>query len=170
MKADIHSNEYTAFYKHYIDLAPDFEMIESLKKSEYLVINVFQELTEKQLHFRYAENKWTPKEMLLHIIDTERIMAYRALRIARNDMTPLSGFDENEYVLPSNANDRSPESLIQEFRLQRESTSCLFTNLPNKSLSVIGNASGKPISARALAYVIAGHEIHHLNVLKERYL
>ena len=170
MKQDIKSNEYGLFYKNYMDLAPNFEIVNALEKSELEVLETFENLSEEKWLFRYAENKWTLKEMFLHIIDTARIMAYRALRIARNDLTPLPGFEENDYVPVSNANERSVESLIKEYKLQRESTLSLFENFPQDSLGNIGNASNNSISVRALGYIIAGHEIHHTNILKERYL
>ena len=170
MKQVIKNNEFASFYKNYINLAPNLEIVEALKNSKIEVLEVFKNLTEEKWIFRYAENKWTPKEMFLHIIDTERIMAYRALRIARNDLTPLPGFEENDYVPVSDANERSVESLIKEYKLQRKSTISLFKNLPQKSLENTGTASNNAISVRALAYIVAGHEKHHTNILKERYL
>lgn len=120
--------------------------------------------------YRYAENKWTPKEIFLHLIDAERVFAYRALRIARGDETPLSGFDQDQYVPESNANQRSLESIAEEYTAVRKASIELLRNLREEQLLRKGVANNSPISVRALAYIMAGHENHHMGVIRERYL
>lgn len=166
----INENEYAPYYKNYIDLAPAKNILESLTQSLDTVFDVLNTLDEEKWNFRYAADKWTIKEMILHIIDTERIMAYRALRIARNDMTALAGFEQDNYISPSKASERTPESLMKEYKLLRASTLSLFETFDEDTLKIIGNASNVKVSVRALGYIISGHEIHHLNVLQERYL
>lgn len=118
----------------------------------------------------YAPGKWTVKELLLHLIDTERIMAYRLLRISRGDLSPLPGFDENAYVPHSGAAGRSLSALIEEYRAVRVATLHLVAGLPAEAWAQMGTASGALVSASALVYIMAGHELHHVGVLRERYL
>jgi hypothetical protein len=128
------------------------------------------------LLYRYAENKWTIKEILVHNIDDERIFAYRALRYARNDNTPLHGFEENDYAKYSYANDRSLDSIFEEYESVRNATLTLFQNLPDDAFLRSGGGidyDGNIINirtVRALAYHIAGHELRHIKIIKERYL
>jgi uncharacterized damage-inducible protein DinB len=122
------------------------------------------------MNYKYADNKWTIKDMLLHIVDAERVFAYRALRFARADNTNLPGFEHNDYVDRSNANYRSKSSLLNEYNAQRASTIQLFTNFTEEMLLQTGIASGNPMSVRALGFVIAGHEIHHCHIIKKHYL
>src|SRR5690606_18442301 len=127
-------------------------------------------LDENQGLYSYAHGKWTLKEVLIHCIDTERIMSYRALRFARNDQTELPGFEQNDYVPQSEANSRKMADLIEEYKILRQSTILLFKSFSDDVLKRAGVANGNPISVRALGFVISGHELHHLNVCKERYL
>lgn len=120
--------------------------------------------------YRYAPGKWSLKESLIHMLDTERIFSYRALRIARNDKTPLAGFEQDDYVPFCNAGRRSPESIVDEYRHIRAATLHLFRYLTPDDLVRSGSASGGPVTVRALAYLIAGHEIHHIRLVRERYL
>ena len=120
--------------------------------------------------FRYAENKWTIKEILVHIMDDERIFMYRALRIARNDKTPLPGFEQDDYVPYSRANERSLANIFREYKTVRNATLSLFNSLSKEDLMRVGTANNHHVNVRALAYHIAGHELHHLNIIKERYL
>jgi len=117
----------------------------------------------------YAPGKWSIKEVAGHIVDTERIMAYRLLRIARGDSTPLPGFEQDDYVRDGNFASRTLANLIEEFRLVRAATLALLQGLDGEALVRRGLADGKPVSARALAYIIAGHERHHLDILQQRY-
>lgn len=124
---------------------------------------------EKQ-NYRYAEGKWTPKDILLHLVDAERIFAYRALRIARNDKTALPGFEENDYVIEAKAEERSMSSLLEEYSEVRKATISLFLNFGEEVLKRLGEASNCSVSVRAIGYIILGHEKHHVDVIFERYL
>jgi hypothetical protein len=120
--------------------------------------------------FRYAEGKWTIKEIIQHVIDTERIFSYRALRISRNDKTPLPGFDENEYVINTDANNRHLQSLLTELSLVRQSTIALFKSFTPMQLERLGVASNNDISVRAIGFILIGHQKHHQKIFMERYL
>lgn len=167
---DLTVGEYNPYYQTYIDKANALAIPEGLSANSKSVVAFFESIPKDKLEYRYAEGKWTIKELLHHIIDTERIFAYRALRVARKDKTPLPGFDENEYVLPAKSNDRSIESLLSEYKAVRQATLALFETFTNEMLIEIGTASNSPISARAIGFIITGHENHHCEVVKERYL
>jgi len=163
-------NEYASYQMNYIKLVSEYSILKGLVIQKEEMIHFFKTIPVFKQEYKYAESKWTIKDLILHLIDAERIFSYRALRIARNDQTALPGFEENDYVPVSDANERSVESLIKEYKLQRKSTMSLFKNLPQKSLENTGIASNNAISVRALGYIVAGHEKHHTNILKERYL
>jgi uncharacterized damage-inducible protein DinB len=127
-------------------------------------------LSEEQGDYRYAPDKWSIKEMLGHLIDAERVFAYRALRFARNDGTPLASFEQDDYVRAGGFDDRRLADLIEEFVAVRRATVWLFRQLSAEAWMRRGVASGNPVSVRALAYIIAGHELHHRRVLREKYL
>ena len=122
------------------------------------------------MNYKYAKDKWSIKELLLHIIDTERVFAYRALRFAREDKTDLPGFEQDDYVITSDANTRSKASLLNEYNFQRASTIALFSSFNDSMLMKIGMAGGNPMSVRAIGFITSGHEVHHCNILRERYL
>ena len=168
--SDLDSNEYASYYEHYINQSGDNELLKAIQESSILLNQLFDGISEDKMNYKYAEDKWSVKEMLLHIIDTERVFAYRALRFARQDKTNLPGFEHNDYVEVSNAINRSKASLLEEYNAQRASTIQLFSNFTDKMLLSIGVASGNQMSVRALGFVIAGHETHHCNILRERYL
>lgn len=162
--------EYIPFQKKYIDLVEGTNLLGTLQTSLAETQALVRGLSEEKLLYRYADGKWNIKEVLLHIIDAERIFTYRALRFARQDSTPLPGFDENTYVPASGASFRSIDNLLEEFTSVRASTITLFKNFTPEMFRTIGTASNNPMSARTMAYVTAGHEIHHRNIIKERYL
>ncbi|NCT18726.1 MAG: damage-inducible protein DinB [Flavobacteriaceae bacterium CG_4_8_14_3_um_filter_34_10] len=169
--SDLLDNEYVAFYGNYIRFVPrNLSLLDSLQTSFLEVHSFFLEVTEEKLHYRYAEGKWTLKEMLLHIIDTERIMSYRALRFGRKDTTPLAGFEQDDYVPNSCANERNIENLLEEYSTVRMATISLFASFNEVTLKQIGMSNGNFMSVRALGFIISGHEMHHLQVAKERYL
>jgi uncharacterized damage-inducible protein DinB len=168
--SDLNSNEYTSYYEHYIKQSGDNELLEAMQESSKALNRLFDGISDDKMNYKYAEDKWSIKEMLLHIIDAERVFAYRALRFARQDKTNLPGFEHNDYVVVSNANNRSKASLLEEYNAERASTLKLFSNFSDEMLLSIGVASGNQMSVRALGFVIAGHEAHHCNILKERYL
>lgn len=161
--------QYPSWADVYIDKIPDGEVMDYLESGVDLILEYTEKLTDEQLLYSYAENKWTIKEVLVHLMDVERVFNYRALTAARQDKTPLPGFDHNAYVPKSGANQRSKESLLAEYKARRQATVLFFTNLDEEALSFIGEAKDQPCTARAMAYMIAGHEYHHLQILKERY-
>jgi uncharacterized damage-inducible protein DinB len=171
MKAsDLNPNEYAEYYAQYIKQAENSNLLNVLKESAQALNNLFETISDDKMNYKYAEDKWTIKDILLHVIDTERVFAYRAMRFARADKTNLPGFEHNDYVVVSNAHNRSKASLLSEYNAQRASSIQLFTNFTDEMLMQKGIASGNPMSVRALGFVIAGHETHHCNIIKERYL
>lgn len=169
-KANISTVEYAPFYHGYIQLAPEGLTIENaLKHSFEAFFTYFNSLDENQGLYSYAPGKWTLKEVFVHCIDTERIMSYRALRFARNDQTELPGFEQDDYVPQSNANSRKMADLLEEYKTLRQSTIHLFKSFNDDVLKRAGVANGNPMSVRAVGFMISGHELHHLNVCKEKY-
>lgn len=167
---DILPNEYAAFYANYIQLAPqNVSLIEAMDASFRETFSFFSSLTEEQGHSRYAKDKWSLKEMLLHIIDTERIMAYRALIFSRNDATDLPGFEQDEYVINSFADKRTILDLLDEYNSVRKASLTLFSSFDDTVMSLAGTANGNKMTVRALGFIICGHERHHLNIAKNRY-
>ena len=164
--------EYDSFYEIYVSKALKLEkgIIDSLEETSILFFEVLSDLPKNKEIFAYAENKWTIKELVSHMIDTERIMAYRALRISRNDKADLLPFNENEFVANSNANEIPFKELLKEFSLVRKSTIALYKSFNNELLTRVGKASGTDLSVRALGFILCGHVLHHLEVLQERYL
>ncbi len=164
------SVEFPEYFNKYINLIVGDNI---LKVMEDQIID-FQELissfTEENEDFVYAPAKWTPKEVIGHIIDTERIMAYRALCFARKDKTPLPGYDDMEYVKNARFNSRTLYDLAHEFAVVRESNLALFKRLDKEALDEVGVANGKSISVRATLFFIAGHTLHHINVIRAKYL
>ncbi len=158
------------FYKTYINQVNGDNFLKVLEESLPKTIAFLNSLNPEKWNYRYADGKWSVKEVMLHVIDTERIMAYRALRIARNDKTPLAGFDQDDYIPYVEAESRSPESIIEEFKSVRNATIEMYKYFSDEMLSSVGTASGNPFTARALGFVIAGHEAHHLKIVRERYL
>ena len=134
------------------------------------MMDFYTSLPEEKADHRYAEGKWSIKELLLHMIDAERIFGYRALRIARKDQTPLPGFDENSYTPASKASGRTLQSLKDEFAAVRKATDILLSTFDEEQLSQRGTASNHPVTANAIAFIIFGHLIHHKQILEERYL
>jgi uncharacterized damage-inducible protein DinB len=162
--------EYNAYYETYISEVADGRLLETLVAQRDETAALLAGLTAAQADHRYAEGKWTVKEVIVHVADAERIFAYRALRIARGDETPLASFDENVYVPAAGCRRRTLPELAHELRAVREATLALFASFDEAAWMRVGTASGKQVSARALGYIIAGHERHHLRVIRERYL
>jgi len=163
--------EFPSYANMYIQLLPDDGLLlEHLKANFLATKELILSVNEEKLNYRYAENKWTIKEILVHVIDDERIYAYRALRFARNDKTELPGFEQDDYTLYSQANTRSIESIFEEYKAVRDATIALFNGLPEDSFLRMGTANNNKSTVRALAYHIAGHELHHMNIIKEKYL
>ncbi|MHB1050703.1 MAG: DinB family protein [Bacteroidota bacterium] len=165
------AGEYDPYTILYIDNLPDDGLIlKHLEENADVLRRLMLSLTPEQSLYRYAPGKWTIKEILLHIIDSERVFVYRALRIARNDATPLAGYDQDPYVAASGANERSMESLLEEYTHTRRSTLSFFSSLSGDAWMRSGTANNKSVTVRALAYIIAGHELHHLKIINGKYL
>jgi uncharacterized damage-inducible protein DinB len=163
------STEHVAYFGRYTTLVPDGSIVETLRKQMEETAALLARVPAGREEHRYAEGKWSVKEVVGHLADAERIFAYRALRIARGDATPLMSFDENEYVPAGRFGKRTLRSLAEEFRAVREATLRLFEGLDDEAMSSRGTASDHPVSVRAIAWIIAGHERHHVALLKERY-
>lgn len=163
--------EYAPYTIMYIGLLPDDgRILNHLEENLRATTEFIRGLPEEKLSYRYADGKWTIKEILAHLIDDERIYAYRALRFARNDQTELPGFEQDAYTLESGANERSVDDLLDEFAIVRKATIALFNSFEDHVLTRSGVASGNVMSVRAIAYHLAGHELRHLNIIKDRYL
>ena len=158
------------FYKGYVENVKDMDVLEALQQSSKVALNIFRGIPEEMGEYRYAEGKWSIKELFNHMMDAERIFAYRALRFSRNDKTPLSGFEENDYAPLANAHARSVEQLVNEMERLRATTTDLFSSFNAEMLKREGTANNNKISVLNLGYVIAGHETHHRKVIVERYL
>jgi uncharacterized damage-inducible protein DinB len=168
----IPKNEYTPYFEQYLQLVSKEgkSIIEYLIDSQKNFESLLRNLPLEKHNFSYAEGKWTMKELIQHIIDTERIFSYRALCFARNDSTSLPGFDQDIFVENDNANDRNYYDLLDEMAVLRKSSVQLYKSFSDEALLRIGVASENKMSVRALGYLFSGHQIHHLNIVKERYL
>jgi hypothetical protein len=164
------SGEYAEYYDRYISLVPEGDIVATLERQLDSTIALLSGIDESQANKRYEPGKWSIKELVGHLIDSERIFAYRALRFARNDQTPLSGFEQDDYVRDAVFDDRTLADLTDEFEHVRKANISLFGSLSDEAYSRRGPANEVEISVRALAYIIAGHEAHHMHVLKTRYL
>ena len=158
------------FYHNYIRQVQQEALTEAIRINTGEVLSVFDAMPPQKWNYRYAEGKWTVKELLQHMIDTERIFCYRALRFARKDQTPLPGFDENLYASTANAGHRNEDELLAEFKAVREASAFLFRSFDDEQLSATGVSNNNPISVNAIGFILAGHAKHHLNILQERYL
>jgi uncharacterized damage-inducible protein DinB len=164
-------NEYPEYAKMYIDLVPrDGLLLQQLHVNFLLTREMILPLPEETLLHSYAPGKWTIKEVLVHIIDDERIYAYRALSFARNENKPLPGFEQDEYAFYSEANNRTIQNIFEEYEAVRNATITLFNGMEETALMRSGIANNNKASVRALAYHIAGHELHHINIIREKYL
>jgi len=165
--------EYPPYAIMYMKLLPaDGFILKHLWDNFLLVKELTYALPEEKLLYRYAPGKWSIKETLVHIVDDERIFAYRALRFARNEKQNLIGFDQDKYVKYSEADSRGLDNIFEEYEAVRRSTIALFSGLPEDSLMRMGHGTGtfNDATVRALAYHIAGHELHHYNLIREKYL
>lgn len=163
------SAEYAPYAQQYMDAVPDGEFHYLLNENTEDVLQFFGGLPLQKHGFTYSEGKWTVKQVLQHIIDTERVFSYRALVTSRGDRSPLPAFEENDYAAKADASDRSMESLLEEFAAVRQSTSLLFATMTDADSAFLGNGPAHPVSARALGYMLIGHARHHSAVVKERY-
>jgi len=163
-------NEYNLYFEGYINQVPEGNIVSLMESQLDDAVKFFKEIPNEKHNYRYAENKWNVKEVLGHIIDCERIFSYRALRVARNDKTPLAGFEQDDYIKFANFDKLNFEDLIEQFYFLRKSNLQMFKSFDEEYFTRIGISNNHEISTRALAYIIVGHVIHHIKILKERYL
>lgn len=164
------TSEYDPYYGAYISLVTEPDLISVLAGQPAELNELLGGLDEEKGKFAYADGKWTIKESISHLIDGERIFAYRALRISRGDTTPIAGFEQDGYIENSHANERSFDDLLGEFGELRSANLRLLKNLDDHGWKRMGTASEKPISVRALGFIMAGHLRHHMGLLKSKYL
>jgi uncharacterized damage-inducible protein DinB len=162
-------SEFADFYATYVSRVPGKDVLGVLEAQRLQMLQLFAGRSERDGSFRYAPGKWTVKEVLGHITDTERIFTYRALRIARGDQTPLPGFEQDDFVRNGAFAERTLAGLAEEFAAVRNATLALFRSFPEDAWSRRGVASQKEVTVRALAFITAGHQIHHRLILEERY-
>lgn len=161
--------EYAQAYAGYVALVPDEDILAAIEEQSSVTQKLLASLDESKAAFRYAESKWSVKEVLGHFIDAERIFAYRALAIARGETQPLPGFDENDYVRHAGFDSWRLGDLSEHYALVRRASIVLFRNFPKEAWDRRGIASDNPITVRAIAWIIVGHERHHVKVLRDRY-
>ena len=162
--------EYAPYYEGYVSKVADGDIATTLAAQADEIKTLLAGVPEEKGTLAYAEGKWTMKELLSHIIDGERIFSYRALRISRGDKTALEGFEQDDYIATSNANNRTFADLVDEFVLERQANIHMARNISAMGSEQMGTASDNPVSARAVLYIMAGHVRHHLDILKTRYL
>lgn len=163
------SAEYGAPYAHYVSLCPEEDILEAMEQQSSETQKLLAALDETRAAYRYEPEKWSVKEVLGHMVDSERVFGYRALAIARGESQPLPGYDENDYVRNAGFDNWRLGDLAEEYALVRRSNIVFFKNLAEEAWDRRGTASDHPATVRALAYIIVGHERHHLGVLRERY-
>ncbi|SNY99838.1 DinB family protein [Flagellimonas pacifica] len=168
--SDLSASEYAPFYHNYILSVGENDLITELGNGKDEFISFLENISKDKLSYAYAEGKWTLAELILHVIDAERVFQYRALRFGRNDKLALAGFDQDIYVPESNAGSRTKKTIIDEYNTVRESTLSLFRSFNDEALKRVGNASGSDMSTRAMGFIICGHQAHHLKIVRERYL
>lgn len=163
-------DEYAGFYEKYVSLIPGTDILGTLEGQRLVMAQLLGARSEREGNFRYAADKWSVKDVVGHIADSERIFAYRALRFARGDKTPLSGFEQDDYVKSGGFSDRTLVDLAGELAEVRGATITLFSGLDAEAWQRRGVANKNEVTVRALAYIIAGHELHHRRILEEKYL
>lgn len=164
------TSEYPPYTEGYISRVPDGDIVATLGKQLEETLVLIQGIPEARGDFRYAEGKWSIKELIGHVIDSERVFAYRALRFGRGDATPLTGFEQDDFVRGADFNKRSLNDLADEYEHVRRATISLLANLDESAWDRRGAANNNEVSVRALAFIIAGHERHHADILRTRYL
>ena len=157
------------FYHKYINKVTEPDLHKAFILHQQTLMNVLMNLPDEKWDYKYGVDKWTIKELVQHIIDAERIFSYRALRFARKDANSLPGFDENNYAVTSEANLRKPEELLQELEVVQKASTLLFYSFTDDQLDAFGTASGSSIYVKAIGFIIIGHALHHVDILKERY-
>ena len=168
--SELTTTEYFEYYKQYIDLVGDTPLIKALERGLMTTKEFFESIPETKQLYQYDDGKWTPKEILLHLIDTERVFCYRALYFARAEGSNVEGFNENIFGANCEANSRTLDDLLKEFFTVRTASICLFESFSEVVLKRGGMANNNVLSVRAAGFIICGHEIHHKKVIQERYL
>ena len=163
-------SDFPTFYQGYAKNVKSDDIIATLKENHVASTSIFKDLSEVQADYSYEPGKWSIKEVLGHLIDTERVFVFRALSFARNDTQPLPGFDENTYVPAGKFGGRSLQSLMEEYDIVRRATLTFFESLTDDDWAKTGIANEVSFTVKTLAYIIAGHEVHHINILRDRYL
>jgi hypothetical protein len=164
------STDYPVFYETYIKLVSEEDLVQAMRSSLDEIVDFLEGISAELADHRYAEGKWSVKELLQHIIDTERIFSYRGLCIARGEQQSLPGFNENAYALNANVSGRSLKELKDELLAVRETTFMMFRGFTPEMLGLVGTSNNKQVTVNAIGYMIIGHVRHHFNILKERYL
>lgn len=162
-------SEIPSFYQAYVEAVENDDLVKALILGGNETVDLLKSIPEKSGDYKYADDKWTIKQVVAHMIDAERVFAYRALTISRNDKTSLPGFEQNDWAVQSNAENRKLYQLIEEYNNVRASTIDLFVSFSEEMMIRTGTASGHPISVNGLGFIIAGHEIHHRNIMINRY-
>ena len=162
--------EFEKYIQRYLDLIPSEDWLDELKIVGKETLNIYEKLFEDQSNYAYAEGKWSLKTLLQHLIDTEKVFAYRALRFSRKDQSLVSGFDEEAWANHSYSENRTLKSLIKEYKLTRKQSFIFFKTLPEEALQLSGKVNGNDINVETIGKLTVGHNIHHLNIIKERYL
>jgi hypothetical protein len=164
------ADEHIEYYGRYISQVPDGDIVATLERQLPETISFLRSIPESRIDYRYAPGKWTPRQIVGHLSDGERVFQYRAWRFSRADTTPVPGFEENDYVDNAPFESVSMSDLLDEFEQMRKATVHMFRNMDEHAMSLRGTANGAEVSVRAIAWIIAGHETHHLKVLREKYL
>lgn len=168
--AQLPLSEYPPYAEAYLKHLKSDDILSILQERLEFCKQFYSQIAEEKTNFSYAPNKWTIKEILLHVVDSERVLSYRAMAFARGELQALPGFDQDAYVRNSQAQNRSLKSILDEFESVRNATISLFAHLPSQTLAIVGNANNFATSVRALAAMIAGHEIHHTHQIQTKYL
>jgi uncharacterized damage-inducible protein DinB len=163
-------NRVPEFYHNYINQVPDNDLMIAFKNQTSVVIDFFHSIPADKIDYAYAEGKWTIKETLQHVIDAERVFCYRALRFARKDPTPLPGFDENLFAANAKADKRKWNDLIEEFKTVRKAAEWLYSSFDEEQLNAEGVSNKSSNYVLAFGYISVGHTLHHVKIIKERYL
>lgn len=163
-------SEYAPYYQKYVSLVPAGDVVETLRRQSADTLALLGAISEERAGTRYEPGKWSVKELVGHLLDSERVFTYRALRFARGDRTPLPGFDQDPYVRAGNFDARTLADLAAEFEQVRAATVSLLRSLDEEAWGRRGTANDNEVSVRALAYIVAGHEAHHVNILRTKYL
>ena len=164
------ATEFHPYYGRYIEKVPDGPIVDVLTSGMEETLSLLRSIPEARADHRYADGKWSIKEVVGHVIDAERVFTYRALRFGRKDTTPLASFEQDDYIPAGNFGARTLRDLTDEYEAVRRATIELFRHFDESQLSLRGTAADNPVSVRALGYITAGHEIHHRAILRERYL